>query len=103
MTERCKTEKEVGKMPHTDWKEIVRLALADEWRIYVSEWRKRTRFGKVLYPLWLVARIYKIVALSLGLSFVYLMLTVARAFEPPEKPRLRGRIPKPRIYKSDDE
>lgn len=68
------------------------------WKVMRWEWNRRTRFGKALYPLWLVDSTIKVVGF---LCFAAFLFTVA-GFAGLLSRNVLGRSPStPEVYKNE--
>lgn len=60
------------------WYEYPGAFLKDCWSHMVTEWHERTRFGKVLYPLWILKSVYCWLALFCFMGFLIFMAGVMK-------------------------
>lgn len=86
--ERTPLRDAVGELPP----ELIRAA--------VAEWRSRTKFGKVLYPIWFFENLLLLIGWVLFGGFLILAGKVIHP-EPKDSESSRLSIPTPEVYKDE--
>lgn len=66
------------------------LILAELGHLIRNEWQRRTWYGKLWFPFWLIERAYFYTSLLLFAAFVWLLLAPAKALQ--DAPHSRSRL-----------